>query len=364
MRPQPLAFVVPGPLDQITGGYLYDRRIVEGLRATGRRVGVAELPGRFPEADATARQAAAAVMHGLPDGTALVIDGLALPAFADYLPRDIGRLRIVGLVHHPLALETGLDEAEAKRLAEIETWCLAPLRGVICPSQGTARAVAGYGVPANRIAVVPPGTLRPVLVPALKRRRAAGAPVRLLSVGTLIPRKGHVLLVEALATLTHLPWRLTIIGSLERDPPTVLAVRDAIARADLGHRIELAGEWPPDRLSAAYAASDLFVLPSFHEGYGMAYAEAMAHGLPVIGTTAGAIPDTVSAGAGMLVPPGDRTALRAALQHLLAEPEALARLAATAATIGAALPSWEQAARLWAEAFDRLAGRPGPISKV
>jgi hypothetical protein len=72
----------------------------------------------------------------------------------------------------------------------------------------------------------------------------------------------------------------------------------------------------------------------------------------------------VPADAGVLVPPGDRAALRAALQRLLTEPEALARLAAMAATIGAALPSWEQAARLWAEAFDRLAGRPGPISAV
>ncbi|HWK46840.1 MAG TPA: glycosyltransferase family 4 protein [Stellaceae bacterium] len=359
----PIAFVVPGRLDQINGGYLYDRRMVEGMQAAGRRVAVAELPGKFPEGDAVARRAAGAILSCLPDNMALAIDGLALPAFTDCLAREARRLRVVGMIHHPLALETGLEPAEARRLAELERWCVTTMRGVICPSPGTARAIAGYGLARDRIVVVPPGTAAPLSLGAASQGAASleaaprgAGPMRLLSVGTVTPRKGHVLLIEALATLTRLSWRLVIVGSLERDPPTVAALRAAIDRAELGHRVELTGEWPSERLSAAYAAADLFVLPSFHEGYGMVYAEAMAHGLPILATTAGAIPDTVPSSAGMLVPPGDRSALAEALRRLLTEADTLARLRQGAAEAGAALPDWPRAIELWTTAFDRLTG--------
>lgn len=345
-----LAFIVPGALDQRTGGYLFDRHIVDGLRAAGRAVALSELEGGFPEPDDAARRAAATALAGLADGAAAVIDGLALAAFADCLPAEAARLRLVGFVHHPLALETGLPLERREALALAEARLLPLLRGVLCPSGVTAWHMGEYGVAPERVLVTPPGTARPAVLRAARRE----GKLRLLCVAAVSPRKGHLLLIEALAALADRPWRLTCIGSLTRDRATALALEQAIARHGLGERVELAGEWPPERLDAAYAEADLFILPSYHEGYGMAFAEALAHGLPIVGTTAGAIPETVPADAAMLVPPGDRAALVRALGQVLDNGALRARLAAAAAKAGAALPDWPQSIGRWVAALDRL----------
>jgi glycosyltransferase involved in cell wall biosynthesis len=179
-------------------------------------------------------------------------------------------------------------------------------------------------------------------------------PVNLLTAATLTPRKGHLILAAALARLADLDWRWQCIGSTERDPATTAALREFIAAHGLGDRVDIAGEWPPDRLAAAYRAADCLVLPSFHEGYGMAFAEALARGLPVVACRAGAVPDLVPESAGILVPPGDVAALAVALRQIIADPALRRRLAAGAAAVGATLPDWPQSVRLWAAAFDRL----------
>jgi glycosyltransferase involved in cell wall biosynthesis len=347
----PLALLIPGPLDQLTGGYLFARRVVEGLRTLGRTVIVAELAGRYPDADEIARAAATAALARLPAGSTAVIDGLALPAFADCLAREARRLRLIGFIHHPLSLETGLSATKVQDYAEIEARLWPLLRGILCPSAHTAKAVIATGVAAQRVAITMPGTARPDIATA----RSAAGPLRLLAVGTITPRKGHLLLIEALAELRDFAWRLTCIGSLERDRTAAAALRGAIAAYNLGDRVALDGECRPEHLSAAYRDADLFVLPSYEEGYGMVYAEALAHGLPIIATTAGAIPDTVPATASLLVPPGDVAALRDALRLMFTDTKFRARLAAGAVVAGSALPDWPTAVRRWAAALDELA---------
>jgi len=345
-----LNFIVPGLLDQLTGGYLFDLRLVEGMRAAGRGVNVIELPGRFPFADGVAQSAAAAALAALPDASMVVIDGLALPGFDASLEEHASRLRIVGFIHHPLSLETGLSAADAAHYAALEARLWRQMRGLICPSAATARSIAQAGVPPDRIAVSPPGTAKPADV----RTRPDREVVRLLAVGTVSERKGHRLLVEALAPLRAAPWTLACVGSLERDPAAAAALRSAVDAAGLGDRIVLTGERSPAEVARAYEEADVFVLPSFHEGYGMAYAEALAYGLPVIATNAGAIPDTVPPTAALFVPPGDVVALRAALETIVGDAQLRARLAIGAATAGAALPDWPEAVARWAGALDRL----------
>ena len=317
----------------------------------GRSVNVAELEGRFPDADGVSREAAACALAALPNGSTAVIDGLALPGFTDCLAREAKRLRVLGFIHHPLSLETGLSIERSRRYAaqEVQLWRL--LRGIVCPSVNTAEAVIAAGVAAHRVAVAAPGTDKQCIA----RKRPQQASIELLTVGTVIPRKGHLVLIDALADLRAYDWRLTCIGSVDRDRDTVEALVRLIAAKELSGRVSLLGECTPERLSAAYRAADVFVLPSFHEGYGMAYAEALAHGLPVVATSAGAIPEIVPASASLLVPPGDTLALRVALQRVLADNDLRTRLSTNAVLAAESLPDWPTAVRRWAEACDRLA---------
>src|SRR5439155_12650465 len=206
-------------------------------------------------------------------------------------------------------------EAQQQALAASERRALQQARAVICTSATTAKTlVSDYGLAAARVSVASPGTdpVSPV------HPARAGPGVRRLAVGTVTPRKGHDLLVEALAGVVGLDWTCTIAGSLDRDPAMVASVRQRIAAHRLGDRIALAGEVAD--IAALYAAADLFVLPSRYEGYGMAFAEALQQGLPVIGTATGAIPEVVPPTAGLLVPPDDVAVLAAALQRLIGDP--------------------------------------------
>lgn len=346
-----LALLVPGSIDQLTGGYIFARRIVSELRAGGDQVSVVELAGRHPDADAIARQAAAGALAILPDGALAVIDGLGLLAFDGCLAAEARRLKLIGFVHHALADETGLTARETARFQDAERRLLPLLRGIVCPSANTAKVMIDDGVAEERIAITPPGTAK---ARTARRGEEFHSPLRLLSVATVTPRKGHRVLIEALAGLDRAAWRLDCIGSLTRDPDCVAALRDAIARHGLEANVRLLGERQPEQLAPAYAEADLFVLPSFHEGYGMALAEALAHGLAVIATTGGAIPYTVPESAGILVPPGDVDALQDALERAITDRALLAKLRAGACRAGAALPDWAQAVACWRAAVMRL----------
>jgi len=347
-----LHFVVPGPLEQRTGGYIYDRRIVEGLRALGWTVQVHELAGRFPQADEVARAAAAEAVAQMSPGTLPVIDGLALPAFAEVegrLPRPW-----MALVHHPLALETGLSPAEASTFAALERSLLARATRVIVTSPGTRRDLAAYDVEGARVGVVCPGT-----DPAPLARGSAGPGLALLCVASLTPRKGHLVLLEALAELVDLAWHLTCVGSAERDPACADAILAALDRLDLQERVTLVGERAAAEVAPFYECADVFVLASYHEGYGMALTEALARGLPVIATRAGAIPDTVPDDAGLLVGPGEPQALAAALRAVMTDPGLRERLMAGARAARSDLPDWNDAARAFASELAGLTGNLG-----
>jgi glycosyltransferase involved in cell wall biosynthesis len=342
-------FAVPGDLGTPTGGYTYDRRIVAELPTLGWRPEVINLGDGFPCPAAETRARACARLSALAHRRPLVIDGLAFGALPDAARGLAARHPVIALVHHPLALEAGLSAAESAALRASERAALACAGHVVATSAKVARLlVDDYGVAPDCISVVQPGTDR---VPA--RPRNENGVVKLLAVGSLIPRKGYDVLVAALARLTHLPWRLTVVGDCGRSPQTARQVRADIARLGLADQVTLLGTVGANELAPLYASADLFVLPSRFEGYGMAYAEAIAHGVPVVGTTAGAIPETVPADAGVLVAPDNLEALAAALQRLIADASERERLAAGARA--AAFPSWREQAMLFARVLDRLA---------
>jgi len=346
-----LAFAVPGDLSTPTGGYAYDRRMIAELETLGWTVDLINLGRNFPWPAKDDRAAAEALLLMASEGCPIVVDGLALGA----LPEAARRLRanhlLIALVHHPLALETGLTPAQSDILRASEKAALAASRHVVVTSQAIAtQLIADYAVPEDKITVVRPGN--DVVAFASGSRDGS---VRILSVGAVVRRKGFDVLVAALATLADLPWLLTIAGDRNRDAKVAAQLDADIARLKLGGRVTMPGAVSSQRLAELYAEADIFALASRFEGYGMAYSEAIAYGLPVIGTRAGAIPDTVPSDAGILVAPDDVPALARALRRVIGSAEERSRLASAARAAAGKLPSWQDSARILSDALERLA---------
>ena len=346
-----VAFAVPGDLATPTGGYAYDRRMIAELQNLGWQVDVVLLGDGFPRPSAAQKAFADQTLAAVEGDHPIVIDGLALGVLPEAAAAVRAKRPLVALIHHPLALETGLSAADADAIRGSERTALASASTVIVTSAPTARLlVQDYGVANASITVARPGTER---APATRANR--DGVVRLLSIGALVQRKGFDVLIAALATLTDLPWRLTIAGDRTRNPEVAARVDADIARLKLGDRVQVLGAVSDGRIDTLYGESDVFVLASRFEGYGMAYAEALAHGLPVIGTTGGATPETVPPDAGILVAPDDVTALAGALRLLISSNAERERMAAAAWTAAAALPTWQESARLFAAAIEAAA---------
>jgi glycosyltransferase involved in cell wall biosynthesis len=333
MSSEAIGFAIPGPIESRTGGYAYDRRLIEGLRAEGFTVRHLSWPYEFPVPGPRALAAAAQSLAAQPDGGRVIIDGLAYGAMPEIAAAEGQRLKLIALVHHPLALETGAPPG----FFAAERDALSQACAVIATSAATAGTlVQDYGVVAERLVIAPPGT-----DPAPLASRC-GVPPHILSLGSVTPRKGHDVLVAALKRIAALPWRGTIAGSLDRAPETARRLRDQVDASGLADRITLTGE--VEDTDSLYAGADLFVLASRHEGFGMAFAEALMRGLPVIGTVAGAIPSVVPEAAGALVPADDVAALASALARLLADPAARDAASAEALRAAARLPRWKDTA--------------------
>jgi len=347
-----VTFAVPGALDQPTGGYTYDRRVIAGLRQHGCEVDVIDLGDGFPRPTPNTVREVLPRLRSVPVGRPIVVDGLALGV----LPEAAAALRsshpVIALVHHPLALESGLTVGEAAALRESERTALAAVTRVVVTSPATRRILAAdYGVSVELIAVALPGTECALDTAAV--RKPAGETINLLAVGAVVPRKGYDVLIEALARLTDLNWQLVIAGDCKRDRATAGELATALVRKRFGSRVCLAGAVSNEELAALYREADVFVLPSRFEGYGMAYAEAIAHGLPVIGTRTGAVSETVPEGAGVLVPPDDVTALAAALRSMIADAGLRMRCSSMART--ARLPTWEATAQTFLDVLTAVA---------
>jgi glycosyltransferase involved in cell wall biosynthesis len=344
-----IAFLVPGRLEARTGGSLYNRHMVDGLRRDGWQVDVRELDASFPFPTPAALEHTQQVLESLPSRSMVIVDGLALGALPEDLEAEGKRLRIVALVHLPLAAAVGLDARTAARLQRSEQRALAASALVVVTGSATVALLAGYDVPRGKIVVVEPGTQR-----APVARGSGGAVPHLLSVATINSGKGHEVLVRALASIRTQPWHLTCAGSLTRDPPAVAGLRAELRRLGLEERVALVGELDAEALADAYDGADLFVLATLRETYGMAVAEALARGLPVISTRTGAIADLVGDEAGVVVPVGDVDVLAQALAGVLADGALRARLAAGARRVRDRLPTWEQAAGRMAAALTQI----------
>ena len=345
----PAAFAVPGDIDTKTGGYIYDRRLLDALRASGRDVDHVPLPDGFPAPDAAQMRRARAALVAVPPERVLIVDGLAYGALDTEILTSVAAPMVV-MLHHPLALEDGLPAGRARVLFERERANLVLAARIVVPSRHTAQVLTDqYGVEPARLSVAPPGFDRPGIARAARR-----TPPLILSVGILAARKGHDVLLEALAALADLPWHAEIVG-LEQDARLAAALRAQRDALGLGARVRFAGCIDEAALAALYAHASIFALATRYEGYGMVFSEALLHGLPIVSCRAGAVPDTVPEGAGRLVAPEDATAFAAELRTLLTDPVAHGAAASAAARAGRAVPGWDAAAQVMGAALDAAA---------
>jgi glycosyltransferase involved in cell wall biosynthesis len=268
-----------------------------------------QLGTSFPDPSAQDMADAIAQLQALEPDRAVILDGfISATLDTDALAGCMCRAWRWSTIR--LHSRSGSTAARREHLFQIERANLAHIDHVLVPSPATAAMLTGsYDVPAERITIARPGTDRP------SRQRAPVSPPLILSVGIQHPRKGHDVLLKALAGLTDLDWTAVIVGK-SYDPEHAAELARLHSELGLGRRVRLAGYVPDAELAELYAAASIFALATRYEGYGLVFDEALAHGLPIVSCHTGAVPDTVPEAAGRLVATDDATAFAGALADL------------------------------------------------
>lgn len=334
MTARSVVFLVPEGIDdpsRVSGGNVYDRHVRDGLGAHGWRVTTIET-------DDSA--GAAAALRAVPRGATVLVDGLVALRAPEALAAVATRVRVVVLAHMVAA---AFPDATAQTVTA-ERRALEAAGHVVVTSRWTAEELRrrGLAVP-DRVTIAPPG----VDLPTAGAPASTGTPAGtgdeptgfdLLCVGVVAPHKGQDVLLAALDRLPRRDWTCRIVGSTRPFGDFASSVvRDA---QRFSGRVWITGVLDGPELAAAYRRSALLVAPSRVESSGMAIAEARGHGVPVLATTVGGIPDTVAGGGAILVPPDDPAALAAALDGWMTDPALRRRLRAEARAGRTGLPSW------------------------
>ncbi|WP_295313804.1 glycosyltransferase family 4 protein [Roseobacter sp.] len=341
-------FAIPGDKNRRTGGFIYEATVLRVLNEIGCTTAHLQLPDSFPDPTAADMDQTLNLLRAVPPDQPVILDGLVFGAID---PRGLATVRapVIAMIHHPLGLENGLAADRAAFLMRNEAAALRHAARVIVPSAETARILCSqFGASADRITIAPPGFDRPAVDP-----QPADPPL-ILSVGLLAPRKGHDVLLNALAGIADLPWRAEIVGRAH-DQATADALYAQARALRLEPRVRFAGEVGPKALRSLYNEASVFTLATRYEGYGMVLSEAMMYGLPVVSCATGAVPDTVG-DAGILVPPDDAEAFATALRHILTDPHEKRRLADLSARRSATLPRWRDTAEIFSAVISGVKG--------
>jgi glycosyltransferase involved in cell wall biosynthesis len=351
-----VAFVTVGDTSRLTGGYLYHARVFAGLRGEGIEVEEFVASGASPvEQEAMAPRLGLRLDPRRFD--VVVVDALARIVCAPWLDRWRALRPVVAMVHELPSVATVTGHGTTRE-QEFEEPLLRADRLIVVSGHGRS-ILQSRGVPAGRIHVVPPGFDR-LSPPDADAEQSIRNDVlaRVLCVAQWIPRKGILDLVRAWTTHERPGAMLELIGETDAEPAYAASVHTAIADA-IGTSITVSGPVDNATLGAAYAAADLFVLPSTYEGYGIVYAEALAYGLPIIACDVEPIPELVGKEAALLVPPGDAGALSGALDLLLRDSILRDQMSAAARRRADHLPRWKDTVAAFRQVLEEaLVSRP------
>ena len=348
-----ISLVTLGDPNTLTGGNFYHRRLAELAPRHGARLAFASFPAwRFPFP----------LLHGplllrvlsAQRADVVVLDSIAAAFLAPWLAAV--RAPVVVMAHQPPG---GIDHGPVRRhvQAVLDRAAYRRVERVLVASQLLAEQFGRQGFTRN-VLIVPPGRDVAPVASGPRQDLRGDARTALLCVGNWVARKGILQALDAVARLPPGLTRLHLVGDDRPDPRYAARVRRRLACADVAGRVECHGRLGRDQVAAMYRDADVFVLPSVREPYGTVYGEAMAAGLPVVGWRAGNLPHLASHGReGLLVEPGDVTALASALRTLTEDEELRMRLGAAARHRAAALPTWEQTAERFFAAVGEAAGR-------
>ena len=336
-----------GELSSVSGGFLYDRMLVDALRAAGDTVDVFPLPWRSWPRGLTMgfdRRHAASLLDW--DGDLLLQDELAHPPLAVVNPllRRSRAVRLVSIVHH-LRLSEAPPPVVRAAVRRVEQSYLASVDGFIFNSTTTRAAVETLlGRAAPGVVATPGGDrLGPAAAEAviLARCRRPG-PLRVLFAGNHIPRKGLHTLVRALTLLPRESWTLTAAGSRTADPAYTRRVERLAAQKGVASQVSFPGHLDDAALAQAYGDHHVLAVPSSYEGFGIVYLEAMACGVVPLASKAGGAAEIVEHGrSGFLAAPGRVREIAAALAGLAADRDRLSRMALEARRRFTAFPGWQ-----------------------
>ncbi|MGL4323695.1 MAG: glycosyltransferase family 4 protein [Beijerinckiaceae bacterium] len=347
----PVYFVIPGDLSLPTGGYAYDRRVLALAGEAQLDLRYLPIPGSFPSPTEPDLNETARLISQTPEDAILLIDGLALGAKPPEFVRAFKR-RVVALVHHPLGFECGLPAQRAAALNANEKAVLALCESVIVTSHDTARILADdFAVPREKIAVAEPGNER-----CPRAQGSGNAAPTIVAVGAISPRKGYDVLIDALGALKNFPWQLIVAGATDRDQDIYRALCKRVGERNLGGHVTFAGSLSDAALAQLYHVTDIFVMASHYEGYGMALTEALAHGLPIVTTLSGAAAVQAPDDAALKVPVNDPEALKIALARVMGDRELRQRMGDAAWAAAQHLPRWSDTVATIAKTLHRVAG--------
>ncbi len=342
-----IGLIIYGSLETLTGGYLYDRIVVEGLERLGHEVEVISLAsgpylrrlGHGLTSDLCRR-----LLAGRFD--TLLQDELCHPSLF-WLNQRLRRQHgppLVAIVHHLMCRERR-PWWQNWLLTLVERRYLASVDGFIFNSKTTGRTVkALVGEQQPHVIAYPAGDRFgcPLSADSICQRARQPGPLQLLFLGIVIPRKGLLPLLRALAGVDHGLWRLTVVGSLDFDPAHVGAVREQVDQLGLADSVQFIGPCSDDHLVEIMRTSHLFCMPYAYEGFGIALLEAMAFGLPAIGCRDGAADETISHGInGFLMAAEDLAGLAPLVVQLQHDRDALLRLSLAARQTYAGRPGWQ-----------------------
>jgi glycosyltransferase involved in cell wall biosynthesis len=343
-----VGLIIYGGLDSVSGGYLYDRKLVEYLRRQGLQVEVISLPWRTYGVHLSHNFSRALLGRLYRASLDLLLqDELNHPSLF-WLNRQLRkRVRhpILTIVHH-LRCSEARPTWQNRFYQWLEQRYLTTVDGFIFNSQTTQASVEELVGPAHRAIVAYPGRgqFQFDLTPAQITRRAwQPGPLRLLFVGNLIPRKGLHVLLQGLSTLPQESWQLEVVGRLEVEPAYVRGIRHQIESLGLADQVTLSGFLPDTELASHLARSQLLAVPSSYEGFGIVYLEGMGAGLPGIASTAGAAHEIIDHGHnGFLVPPTDPVPLARNIGALIEDRERLTQMSLAAYRRYCSFPTWSQ----------------------